>query len=322
MSRRGGAQMSVMSVIAVVASLGTALPVRAEPPAASSISSSVKDAGQHFQRGVALYNETDYRAALIEFRRAYQIAPNAAVLYNIGETYYQLQNYAAALTTLERYLTESGELATHRQEVEQTIETLRARVGKLAITTNVADCEITVDDELVGRTPLREPLLVSIGHRKVTAIREGQPAETRFVDVAAGDTVVLSLVMAPAPPSGPAPAPSPPSALAGEPGHPGLIRAGWITTGLLGAGAAVVRVFAFRASRDLKDARDSYPVSRATLNSKSSSVKTLSLAADIVAAAAIVTAGITLTLQLSESHSHEVHLAVAPSGIQLAGTFP
>jgi len=60
----------------------------------------VREAGKHFQRGVTLYNETDYRAALVEFRRAYDLAPNAAVLYNIGETEYQLRDYASALITL------------------------------------------------------------------------------------------------------------------------------------------------------------------------------------------------------------------------------
>src|SRR3954469_14619078 len=84
---------------------------------------SLKEAGKHFQRGVALYNEADYRAALVEFRRAYDIAPNAAVLYNIGQTYYQLQNYAAALTTLQHYLGEAGPTAPHRHEVEQTLDT-------------------------------------------------------------------------------------------------------------------------------------------------------------------------------------------------------
>ena len=192
MIRPGSSSVAAVAVaIFASAVLGSGLGAVAH--AQSPPTSSVKDASKHFQRGVALYNEADYRAALVEFRRAYDVAPNAAVLYNIGQTYYQLQNYAAALLTLERYLAESGATAPHRREVEQTLEILQSRVGKIAVTTNVADCEITIDDELVGRTPLTEPVLVSIGRRKVTAMRQGSPAETRFVDVAAGDTVKLSL---------------------------------------------------------------------------------------------------------------------------------
>jgi len=287
----------------------------ADAPAGSSS----KEAGKHFQRGVTLYTEADYRAALVEFRRAYEIAPNPAVLYNIGETYYQLQNYAAALSTLNRYLAESEATAPHRREVEQTIETLQARVGKIAISTNVPACEVAIDDEPAGKTPLAEPALVSIGHRKITVACEGRPPETRFVDVAAGDTVPLSLSLG-APGDTARPLSSP--RMDGEHGAgTGLITAGWIATGVLGAGTATVGVLAILASRDLKNARGTFGVSHADLASKSSRVTTLSAVADVLGVAAVVTGGVTLTLWWQRSHSHEVRVALAPNGIQFAGTF-
>jgi len=302
---------------AVLASLailgGFASVAHAEPPG-----SSIKDAGIHFQRGVALYTEADYRAALVEFRRAYDIAPNAAVLYNIGETYYQLQNYAAALLALQRYLVESGTTASHRQEVEQTLDTLRARVGKIAITTNAVGCEITIDDELVGKTPLGDPVLVSIGRRKITARLGGRPAETRFVDVAAGDTVRIALSVGD--PSGLAPPGETTPIPAGPPGRRNLLP-GWIATGILGAGAVTTGVLAILASRDLQDARNQYPVLRDDLDRKASRVKVLSIVGDALGIATVIVGGITLELALSQSSSHEVHLAIAPNGIQLAGTF-
>src|SRR6185503_17125341 len=172
------ASVALVALIALVG--GSASIARADVPA--------KEASKHFQRGVALYGEADYRAALVEFRKAYEIQPNATVLYNIGQTYYQLQNYAAALTTLDRYLSEAGTQASHRSEVEQTLEILQSRVGRISVTTNISPCEVSVDDEHIAKTPLREPVLVSIGRRKVTAACEGRAAETKFVDIAAGDT--------------------------------------------------------------------------------------------------------------------------------------
>ena len=143
-------------VVLATAAVAAGGPLRAfADPAAPS---PVGEARKHFRRGVTLYGESDYRGALVEFKRAYELAPNAVVLYNIGETYYQLQNYAAALAMLERYLTEAPTSAPHRREVEQTLEVLRTRVGKVRITTNVPGCEITVDDELIGRTPLTNPI--------------------------------------------------------------------------------------------------------------------------------------------------------------------
>jgi hypothetical protein len=310
----------VLTVAALASCLlgGLTSPVSAGGPPGSVPAGPVnKEAGKHFQRGVALFGEADYRAALVEFRRAYELAPNAAVLYNLGQTHYQLQNYAAALIAFERYLTEAPGTAAHRHEVEQTIEILRARVGKVMVTTDVADCEITIDDELVGKTPLGDPILVSLGRRKITAIHAGRTPDTRFIDVAAGDTVQVALSL-----PDPAGRPGAGAASGGSLHARDLITPGWIATGVLGAGALTVGTLAFFASRDLHDARTSFPTSRGDLDQKSAHVVTLSAVADILAAATLITGGITLTLRWSQTRSREVHVAVTPHAILLSGSLP
>jgi tetratricopeptide (TPR) repeat protein len=293
---------------------GSASIARADVPA--------KEASKHFQRGVALYGEADYRAALVEFRKAYEIAPNATVLYNIGQTYYQLQNYAAALTTLDRYLNEAGSGAAHRSEVEQTLEILQSRVGRISVTTNVAACEISIDDEHAGRTPLREPILVSIGRRKVTAACDGRPTENKFADVAAGDVAPIQFSLA-----------DPGNALgANQKPTPGLAKPAnwayrfWVGAAVLGGGALITGAIAFKESRDLKSLRGENPVDpdqagvrASALSDKSTLVSRLSLAADVLGVAAVVSGGIALKLSLSKST--EVRVAVVPGGLQLAGTF-
>jgi tetratricopeptide (TPR) repeat protein len=281
--------------------------------------SPVKEAGKHFQRGVALYNETDYRAALVEFKRAYETAPNSVVLYNIGETYYQLQNYAQALVTLERYLAESGDNATHRDEVEKTLDILRARVGKVEVTTNVPGAEVTVDDELVGKTPLAQPVLVSIGRRKVTAMHAGGPAETRFVEVAAGDVVKVALAFHEADkPTDTKPVIETPTE---APKKSRLVTYGWVATGALAVGGITMGVLAYKASNDLQDARKTFGVSFDDLNSKASRVTTFSAIADGLGAAAIIVGGITLTVTILHSRSSEVRVGVAPGRVLVGGAF-
>jgi tetratricopeptide (TPR) repeat protein len=302
-----------LPVVGIVAGGGSVPAAYADTPA--------KEASKHFQRGVALYGEADYRAALVEFRKAYEIAPNATVLYNIGQTYYQLQNYAAALTTLERYLNEAGAQAAHRSEVETTLEILQSRVGRISVTSNVPGCEVTIDDEHVSRTPLREPVLVSIGHRKVSADCDGHPAETRYVDVAAGDIAPVQFTL------------SDQGAAIGTAERPAVVTKApnwayrlWVSTVVLGAGALITGGVAFKESRDLKSLRDEKPVqpedgpARARdLDDKSKLVSRLSLAADILAAATLVTGGIALKLTLSKTT--EVRVALTPGGLQVAGTF-
>lgn len=314
-----------------IALLATALVTAAVPVAHADAptSAAAKDAGKHFNRGVSLYNEADYRAALVEFRRAYEIAPNALVLYNIGQTYYQLQNYAAALTTLQKYLAESGPAAQHRKEVEQTLDTLQSRVGKITISSNLADCEVTIDDELAGKTPLGEPQLVSIGRRKVTVGHAGVPAQTKLVDVAAGDTVQIAFAFldpgaAAQAAQSPARAPAsavPPAEHRAEP-RSRVPVLGWVATGVLAGGAIASGVFALKASSDLKDARNKFPSDKKDLDDKSTKVTLFAIGADVLAIAAITTGVLTVRYQLHHSGGgREVHAAVGPAGLQIAGKF-
>lgn len=313
--------LAAVAVIAAIVLLAAPRPAAADDKKeAPGVAAGIKKAGKHFQRGVALYNEADYRAALVEFRRAYETAPNPAVLYNIGQTYYQLQSYAQALTTFERYLAESGEQAAHAKEVEDTVDILRSRVGKLQISVNLDGCEVTVDDELAGKTPIGEPVLVSIGRRKVIAMCEGRAAETRVVEVAAGDVVEVKLVLAAN--ALPASALRADRAGAGSKSATNWRRVGWISTGVLAAAAATTGVLALMASSDLDDERHTYPSSLGALDDKASKLRRLSLAADVLGAATLVVGGLTLTYTLTSSKSKEkVQLSVAPTSVLLSGSF-
>lgn len=298
----------IASWLLLLAALLCAAPAAASP----------KEASKHFSRGVALYNEADYRAALVEFKRAYDLAPNPSVLFNIGQTYFQLQNYAAALTTFERYLAESPPSASHRAEVEQSVETLRSRVGKLDVTTSVPGVEITIDDEPAGKTPLDKPLRVSIGRRKIVASLDGQPAQTRTIEIAADETARLSLTFGAAGTGAPAePKPSKQPASGAN-----RLVIGYAATGLFAAGALVMGGLAFSASRDLGSMRSSFPVTKEALDDQSASVKTLSITADVLGAAALVAGGVTLYLLVTRpARPREVRIGVAPRGLQLSGTF-
>ncbi|MGO8997977.1 MAG: PEGA domain-containing protein [Polyangiaceae bacterium] len=292
----------VRIVVGIITLLVTALFASS---AGADDGASVRDAAKHFQRGVTLYGEADYRAALVEFKRAYATAPNVAVLYNVGETEYQLQDYASALTTFERYLGEATASESHRGEVESTLEILRARVGHLTITTTPPGADITLDDTAVGRTPYDKALLVSIGRRKVVASMAGRSPVSRYVDVAADDNVSVTLVLSAestastiAVPQAPAPKVEPEST-----GNTGatLRTIGWITTGASAVGAVTFGLLAMKASSNLEAARASYPTTSATLNGDASLTTTYSILADSLTAAAILIGGVTLYSTLSSS---------------------
>jgi hypothetical protein len=283
-----------------------------------------RDASKHFRRGVELYTETNYPGALIEFKRALELAPNASTLYNVGETQFQLQDYAAALATFRRYLDEAPPTDGHRAEVERNVRVLNARVGYVHISTVPAGAEVSVDDEFVGRTPLARPVLFSIGHRKVVASLPGRPPVTRYIDVATDDDLSITVQLPPPavgtalPESDARWSSSLPSA------RPGGSAAGWRTVawvgaGTLGAAAITFGGLAIEESRELQRARSAYPASASTLSHASNLTATYSVAADCLAAATIVVGGLALYWTLSTPSSTSSRRGSAPATRILLG---
>jgi hypothetical protein len=303
----------------------SAAPASAQATAPPPDANAQKEATTHFSRAVELYNEADYRGALVEFKRAYEIAPNTTVLYNLGQTHYQLQNYAAAMNAFERYLAEGG--TGHKSEVESTLTVLRTRVGKLDVSTGSPGWEISIDDEPVGKTPIYKPIIVSVGRRKITATKAGEPPVVKSVEIAAGEYVPVMLTgtsgshAATPPPGAPSPAQPQPEA----PKRNGtLILAGWIGTGALTTGAVITGILALDASSKLKDARNAFPASQSDINSKADSTTMLAVVTDVLGASAIVLGGVTLYFTLTSPSSPapaQVGIGARGNKLVFEGTF-
>ena len=321
-----------LRTVAFAGVLAVALTLSVPAGAAQGNDEGVHEAGKHFQRGVTLYGEADYRGALVEFKRAYDLAPNGAVLYNIGETEFQLRDYAGALTTFERYLVESGPNDSHRAEVETNVRELKSRVGQVTITTVPSGAEVSVDDRVLGKTPLDGPVVVGIGHVKVSATMPGRQAVARYVDVAAEDdvSVVLQLSAQTARQAAPAAGGAMPGDVPAATGGSSLRLFGWVGTGLLGAGAVAFGVLAIKESADLKSERNAYDANatavdaankRSRLNRLSNLTRTYSILADSLGAAAVVVGAITLLSGFGSNSERSVQVGIGPREMNLRVLF-
>jgi hypothetical protein len=283
-------------------------------------SSSVEKGRGHFQRGVELFREGDYRAALVEFKRSYESAPSYRILYNIGQTNFELQDYAGALRAFERYLAEGGNdvPAGRRTSVEGEVRKLQGRVARVDVEVNVPGAQISVEDLPVGTSPLSEPVLVSAGVRRITAVKPPLVAAVRTVELAGGDRTKLVLKLDEPPQPGAerpaetngAPA-TPANTTLTAPQDSGPNRTPfWVAlgvTGALGTGAAVGGLLALQANDKLKDKLNtSYPGDRAELDDRRSQLRTMSLLADGLTAATIIAAGVTVYLGIRSARASSV----------------
>jgi hypothetical protein len=306
----------VKSLLVLV--LLAAAPARAaEPPAP------VAEAQSHFKRGVELYEDADYPGALVEFRRAYELVPNYRVLYNLGRVSAQLHDYAMAMRHYRQYLTDGGSqvAGARRQEVEEELRKLATRVGQLRVVVDMAGAEISVDDVVIGRTPLAGTIPVNAGQRRVVVTAPHLAPVARVVEVAGEDTVAVALALRP-PPAAAAPPAAVYRARATRRSPERRIwplAVSWTATGLCAAGTAMAGVMALRTSHDLRDLRDSYPVTFDELQAAQSRTRRSALLADGLLVGTALLTGISLYLTLSGPRESSVSLG--PDGVQLRGRF-
>jgi hypothetical protein len=324
----------------------TIAPARiATAQAAPAGAGGVDDARAHYKRGVELFAEQNYSAALVEFRRAYEIAPNFSVLYNIAQIHYQLRDYAEAYRTFQSYMTEGGNKVPppRRAEVERDMAFLKDRVGYVEVVSDAAGAEVTVDGVSAGKIPLKDPIIVSAGRRRIELLRSDRVLSTRLMEVAAGDHLKLELnepAAAQAPvavtPGGTVPQPTAGAAapqlggeastvLAPPPSRGALPAVMWTTTGVLAAGTVVVGVLALGASSDLSTKRTTDGTTRDALNSAQSKAKTLALVTDILGGATAIAAATAIYVTFSSpsrsTTGSNVKLRVGASSVALTGTF-
>jgi hypothetical protein len=309
--------------------LGAWLALTAADPAPPS-KDEVAEAHRRFQRGTELYEENNLAGALAEFRRAYALAPTYKVLYNVGQICFLLQDFPCAYESLTRYLEQGGSEVTaqRREEVQRDVAKLQSRVARLRIRVDKPGADVTVDNVAVGRTPIKDPVLVNAGRPQVRVTLAGHAPATRVVEVAGMDIATVDVqltVLGPDAPRGEAD----PMVRASTPAAaPGEARAGqtpvfpWVAAGVLAAAAAVTGVLAMQASSDLKKGLETFPADKDDLDSKSRKTKNLALATDVLAGAAAVTAIVATVVTFSRpERSERVAVTLSPPGIGLQGSF-
>jgi hypothetical protein len=187
----------------------TGAPAASTPPAGGGTTAASNDAVEraraYYERGLQLFNEENYDAALFEFERAYELAPSYKILYNMGRIQRQQNNYAAAIRSYERYLREGGANvpSDRKAEVEKELTVLRPRVAEVTVKVNIDDadvyaddipvCTATIESTCVGRSPLRAPIIVNSGRHKITATKTGWVTATSVISVVGSDKIEVKL---------------------------------------------------------------------------------------------------------------------------------
>jgi hypothetical protein len=156
------------------------------------------EAKARFDRGKQLFDEKDYAGALVEFQRAYVLAPSPVTLCNMGLLYVEMRRPVEAVDALAGALHDPRALPeAYVEKARAALADQQARVGRVSVTTNVP-AALELDGVEAGQTPLSAPLRAAEGLRALGASAPGYLPVRREVRVVGGADAEIDFVLAPA----------------------------------------------------------------------------------------------------------------------------
>jgi hypothetical protein len=177
---------------------------------------------------------------------------------------------------------------------------------------------------------LADPFTVNIGRRRLAIRTKDGVSDPKFVDVSGGERVQVELRQSP--PGRPkrvsfisptAPSQGKTDLTAPRVREADGIRTGtwlaWTATGLCAVGAVTSGILAYRWEQDLRNQRDSYPVTQEALGNQQAKVRTAGWVTDGLMAGAAVFAAVSLNLTFRGSRDKAVSLS--GRGLTLRQTF-
>jgi hypothetical protein len=270
--------------------------------------SQMDEARRRYARALELSDEGNYDDALLELQRAYALAPTYRLLYNLGVVSVAVHDYVKAIDYYNRYLSEGGAdiEAARAAEVQAQLERLRTRIAKVTIDANVAGAEVSVDDVVVGTSPLTSPITVNAGRHKITAVSSGYFPASSVVEVAGNESKKVSLSLL-------RPASSPPE----KPSRP-IVWIGWGVTAALGVGTAVTGVLALNAESDYDKTVGTFGVTDNDVNSAYKKMRTWSITSDVLLGTTVVAAAISLYITIKQP---KASISTSTGLLSTPGTF-
>lgn len=318
-----------MTFLITIPALAADAPAKQPSPEAAT-----EAARASFQRGVELFHETNFEAALAEFRKANEVAPSYRILYNIAQTYFELHDYVNALKFYKQYLADGGAevVGVRKSTVEEMIQKLTARIAFVEISVNLDGAQVSVDDVPIGISPLDGAVPMNPGSRRVSASKAGLPVVTRTIAVAGSDRQSVALTL-----REPTALPQEVSSTArldvSSPERSTSNSNAALVTSLAATGACVVATGVFgwltvRARNDFDHDLDKLNISASQLDNDRSRLRTFALITDIAAAATVVGGAASLYFVLSRPSRDKtrvgkpspfVALSPMPTGVALQG---
>ena len=194
-ARRSLVRASILVIWVAGIAVGNVRPASAEepshePPKAPDATS---QADRLYRKGVEAYKARRYDEALAAFKAAYDTKPAVAVLRNLGAAEVRAGKFVDGARHLSQWLrATTGASAEDTQASQDLLRNAENQLAQLNITNAPDGADISVDDELIGSSPLGFRVHVDAGKHVVRA-RKGELLAEQTVTTSAGSVLEVKL---------------------------------------------------------------------------------------------------------------------------------
>jgi tetratricopeptide (TPR) repeat protein len=267
------------------------------------------------------YSVGNWDEALLRFRNAHAIYPNARTLRGMGLAAYELRDYVRAIGWLQEAInsTENALTEAQRAETEKALAGARDYAARLQLSVEPSNAVISVD----GGAAVRDEaglVLLNPGEHELFAEAEGYEAQRRALRVDAGDRPTLELKLR-AESGEPVSLAAPPAALSTEGGAGGSVLP-WV---VIGAGVAVTAtgaIFLGMALSDKADVEDAPDGTRwSEIEGAEGRVGTFSALGFVLLGVGVAGTTAGIVWMLSEDSERPVQASLGLDHIALTGAF-
>ncbi|MFZ5890086.1 MAG: PEGA domain-containing protein [Myxococcota bacterium] len=187
------ASLLVVALLAPSAFAQGAPPTATPPAPAGRLSDTLTgEAKNEYEAAKILYADGDYAGAALKFHHAYSLSHDARLLWNEAAAEKNQRHYARVEALIREYVQKGGATTeAERADAQALIETVRAFIGDLRITSNEPGATIYIDNAEAGVTPLANPLRVDMGPRRIRVTKPGFKEFNQTVEIVGGGQSTL-----------------------------------------------------------------------------------------------------------------------------------
>jgi len=174
-------------------------PAPPPPPVTPPLSEALTGQAQaDYQAAKLLYGDGDFAGASLKFKQAFDASKDVRLLWNMAACEKNLRHYSKVYKLVERYVELGGSVLSEsdKKDAADLLDAMKSYISRAKFTVNEMDATISVDDEVVGMSPLMETVLLDMGARRVRVTKPGFAEYSETLQVQGASELPITIKLA------------------------------------------------------------------------------------------------------------------------------